>query len=229
MDKKEPTGSWVVALISRDYLDRLDKDLKRVDPKGKIIPYIPMVQRTKQQSKGKVIIIQDPILFNYGFFNIPDSLLNESFLSRLKSEVNAIYGWVYDRASGYNTKYSVVSQSELTLLEKTSKYFSIYNDEIVNLIMFSKYITLKGFPYDGIEAEILKVDKNNGIVKVKLQIGTIEHEVQVGFENIFYTIYEDYNSDSGPNSNTQFLDDLGLIQNRKLYAQLNYSNIENYD
>ena len=61
---------WVIAYINRDYVERVESDLLK-HGFGSIHVYIPTVRILKKQFKNKNIYDYIPLLFNYGFFQLP--------------------------------------------------------------------------------------------------------------------------------------------------------------
>ena len=80
---------WVVAYISRDHIHSVESDLLERGF-GSIRVYIPTVRILKKQFKNRNIYDYVPLLFNYGFFQIPyDKACNVEFLKRLREEIMA--------------------------------------------------------------------------------------------------------------------------------------------
>jgi hypothetical protein len=245
---------WVIAYINRDYIERVEKDL--IDKGfGAIKVFIPTTRILKKQFKGKNEYEYVPLLFNYGFFQIPrKQACDVDFLRRLKEKIPAIYAWVQDPLqliknkpnlkmdnSGqelpedevdeatklkilkhdYQPSVAIATEEEIVALLKLSESISVFSDEIVDKLQEGSFITLRGYPYEGMPAEIMHINKRDKKVKVKLLLETMMAEVLVSFENIFYTVYSNYDEDPKEKS----YDEMATKGNRKLdklFAQISY-------
>jgi hypothetical protein len=255
MENKRPLDYvWVVAYINRDYIERVEEDLL-TKGFGAIRVFIPTTRILKKQFKGKNQYEYVPLLFNYGFFQIPyKQACDAEFLKNLKEKIPAIYAWVQDTLQLVKTKphlrldnsgrelpedevdektklrilrhdfvpmVAIAKEEEIVELLKVSERASIFSDEIVDKLEIGSFITLRGYPYEGMPAEIVHINKKDKKVKVKLLLETIMAEVMVSFENIFYTVYSNYDEELKETS----LEELALRGNRKidkLFAQISY-------
>lgn len=255
MENKRPLDYvWVVAYINRDYIERVEEDLL-TKGFGAIRVFIPTTRILKKQFKGKNQYEYVPLLFNYGFFQIPyKQACDAEFLRGLKEKIPAIYAWVQDTLQLVKTKphlrldnsgrelpedevdektklrilrhdfvpmVAIAKEEEIVELLKVSERASIFSDEIVDKLEIGSFITLRGYPYEGMPAEIVHINKKDKKVKVKLLLETIMAEVMVSFENIFYTVYSNYDEELKETS----LEELALRGNRKidrLFAQISY-------
>lgn len=248
---------WIIAYINRDYIETVESDLVE-NGFSAIKVFIPTVRVLKKQFKNKNEYEYIPLLFNYGFFNIPYvNACDPTFLRKLKDKMPVIYAWVKDpmralrstprlRMDNKNavpedeinedglkilhkpdqsTSIAMVTEDEIANLLKTSEHLSIFNDDIVDKLQEGQFLTLKGYPYDGMPAEIIKIDRAKRQVKVKLLLECVITEATVHYENIFYTVYSDFNKPMRELS----LDDLNLKSNRtldKIYANISYGKVE---
>lgn len=120
-----------------------------------------------------------------------------------------------------NTDLAMVTEEEISSLLRASEKLSIFSEGIADMLKVGDFLTLKGYPYDDIPAEIVKIDKLNRKIKVKLLLERLKTEATVYYENIFYTVY----SDSGKPMREDSLDELNLQSNRrldKIYANISY-------
>ena len=120
-----------------------------------------------------------------------------------------------------NTEVAIVTEEEIANLLKTSEHLSIFSDDIVDKLEIGQFITLKGYPYEGMPAEITKIDRAKRQIKVKLLLECIITEATVHYENIFYTVYSDFAKPMRESS----LDELDTYSNRtldKIYANITY-------
>lgn len=199
---------WVIAYIDRDHIHRVESDLLNNDL-GSIRVYIPTVRVLKKQFKNKNIYEYIPLLFNYGFFQIPyDKACDPSFLRVMKERIPAIYGWVLDPArvikSGPklrfdnrgkmvgSVKVATATEEEIVRLLKVAEKSSLFSDGVVDRLQVGDFLTLKGYPYDGMAAEIVNIDKVKKQVKIRLLLETMITTTMVSFDNIFYTVYSNF-------------------------------------
>lgn len=245
---------WVVAYINRDYVDRVEEDLLNKGF-GAIKVFIPTTRILKKQFKGKNEYEYVPLLFNYGFFQIPyKQACDVEFLRRLKEKIPAIYAWVTDPLQLVKVKphlradnsgrilpeeevdertklrilkhdfmpvVAIAREEEIVQLLKASEKMSVFSDEVVDKLGIGSFITLRGYPYEGMPAEIVSISKTQKKVKVRLLLETYMAEVLVSFENIFYTVYSNFDEEG----KEQSLDEIESKGNRrldKLYAQISY-------
>lgn len=122
-------------------------------------------------------------------------------------------------------KVATATEQEIVDLLKVSEHLSVFSDEVIDKLEVGAFITLKGYPYEGMPAEITHINKADKKVKVKLLLETMIAEVMVSFENIFYTVYSNYDGDPKERSLDE-MDEMGKRNLYRLYAQLNYGESE---
>jgi len=245
---------WVVAYISRDHIHRVEDDL--LDRGfGSIRVYIPTVRILKKQFKNKNIYDYVPLLFNYGFFQIPyDKACNVEFLRKLREEIPAIYSWVTDPArvisrkpklrmdnkdpeleeeevdeSGLKIlkkphripKVAIAKEEEIVELLKAAENQSVFSDGLVEQLEEGDFLTLQGYPYDGMTAEVIDLNKIKKTVKVRLLLETMITTAVVSFENIFYTVYADFDKSLKEKSLDE-IHEKGKRSLDRIYAKISY-------
>jgi transcription antitermination factor NusG len=235
---KENNYIWAIAFINRKYINTTQDELTMYGYDD-IEAYIPTIKVLKKQFKGKKLFEFVPLLFNYGFFKIKyEDACNYEYLSSLRQRITSIYAWVKDpvklndidrnlRADNNNfidamPRAAVATDKEIANLVKASKSMSVYSQE--DLKQFSKgdYIKLEGYPFDGMPAEIIKINHKKGEVKVKLLIEAMVREVTVSFENVFYTIYKNFSEESKESSTDELKERYGsnavdfIVWNKKI-------------
>ena len=192
MDNRDFT--WCIAYVNADHLKLVDYQLAKNKDYQDISAYIPTVQVLKKQFKNKDHFEDVPLLFNYGFFRIPTKkVLNPEFLVKLKADISAIIGWVKDiskvtATSGMNV--AVASEEEISALIEYSKSNSIYTSEDIENLKEGDFITLIGYPWEGMQAQVKTVNVKKREADVILCIDAeLTKTIKVSFDNIFYTIY----------------------------------------
>ena len=203
---------WVIAYINREHIKIANEELERYEYNN-VEAYIPTVRILKKQFKGQNVFEFVPLLFNYGFFKITyKDACNPTFLMELRERITCIYAWVKDPSSAMSGDLNlnfgnkaeieaipmaaVATDKEVSLMVKASKSMSIYSESDLGRIKVGDFIKLEGYPFEGIPAEILQINRKKGDVKVKLHMDQLVREVTVSFENVFYTIYKNFNEES---------------------------------
>lgn len=206
--------TWVIAYINRDFIYRVENDIKKfckiMGPKIQkphlLQAYIPTVRILKKQFKGREIFEEVPFLFNYGFFQIPNSNLDVDFLLKMKEHILCIHQWVKDSRAVTSTKPTLITGKETEKRHDIIQYAIAKPEELFNIVyshkinsVYDKYdidnlkpemvVKLKGYPFDEMDARIIKVDKDKEIVKIELLMDGLIKKTSVSFSNILYTIY----------------------------------------
>jgi len=197
---------WIGAYISSKHISTIQDDLKKSNVYKGVTSFVPMVSVLNKRHKGKEHFEDIPFLFNYGFFSVPKYFLpNSHLLKQMQKDITAIYAWVTDRCAYTDLDYTknpsyflhnpmgigIVTTKEIIRIRKSQNSKSIYSAADVENLYEGKIVVLKGYPFDGLDAEIIKVKKKKKEVEVKLLLQTHMSRVTVSFENIFYTIYKE--------------------------------------
>lgn len=207
------THAWLIAYIDASKVDSVIKDLRKRGIYRDITGYIPTVRILSKQIKNKQIFEYIPLLFNYGFFKIPMPLATDvNFLIKFKEDIQCLYGWVRDPARTLRTKptirkdkqsvfdtnnipYAIASERDITNMIISEELNSIYSSKDLENLEIGKIITLRGYPFDNIQAEIISINTHKKEVKVKLLLEALIKQVTVSFDNIFYTVYRAFDAD----------------------------------
>lgn len=211
---------WLIAYINRSYINIANEELAEYGYKN-VEAYIPTVRVLRKQFKGKPVFEFVPLLFNYGFFNMPyKKACNTEYISELRQRITCIYGWVKDPIKTVSEnlhlrldnrgfihaipKAALATDEEVTRLVKASDSMSIYNAEDLERIKPGDYIKLEGYPFEGMPAEIISINKRKREVIVKLLLDAIVKQVTVSFDNVFYSVYKNF-KETGRESSTDKL------------------------
>lgn len=206
--------TWVIAYINRDFIYRVEQDIqnfcramgKKVHKAEHMSAYIPTVRILRKQFKGKEIFEEVPLLFNYGFFQIPNDNLDTDFLIKMKEHILCIHQWVKDSKALLEERphlitgkelvdkrgilqYATATSGEINRLLDAHKKVSIYDKFDVDNLKHGTVINLKGYPFDNIDAKVLAVDKVKEKIKVELLIDGLIKKTTVSFDNVLYTVY----------------------------------------
>lgn len=185
--------TWCVAYVDSKKIQHAEKQLAKNKRYKDVEAFIPTVQVLKKQFKGRDNFDNVPLLFNYGFFRIPiEKAMNPEFLGELRKDISCISGWVRDitRLGKNGMDVAFASDIEIAALIEYAKSNSIHTSEDIENLKEGDMITLIGYPWEGMQAEVISVDKRKKEAKVALIIeAELSQTVKVSFDNIFYTIY----------------------------------------
>lgn len=206
---------WCIAYINRNFINHVQGELKEYGY-DEVEAYIPTVKVLKKKFKNKQEFEEIPLLFNYGFFKVPyEKACNEEWLGMLRQRVTAIYGWVKDCSDVIEKRPSlkeaeedefipnfiekvprtaVATDKEVSEMVKSARSMNIFSEDDINSLKKGDFIVLKGYPFDDLPAEVLSISKKRKEIKVKLLLDTAMSDVKVSFENVFYTIYNSFDS-----------------------------------
>jgi transcription antitermination factor NusG len=202
------THLWCIAYINKVFLRTIGRDLNSFGYED-IKFNIPTVRILRKQFKGKNFYEEVPLLFNYGFFRIPiHGARDKDYLQRMKVAINGIYNWVYRPSGALPTVFEVppilvshIKMSDLAKLKRVALENSIFSSDEVSNLRAGNYIILRGYPFEGMEAEVLEVHPKKQSVKVNILSGGLLTTVSVNFANVFYSIYGGW-EDPTPSDNT---------------------------
>lgn len=182
---------------------------------------IPTVKILRKTSRGKMIFTEEPVLFNYGFMRIPRKLVySRSYMSKLKKKIPGIHSWLRNTETLHSRKkkaridnvddfddfslIATVSRKEVMNFIKISKENKKYSlDDLVN-IKPGDFVQLKGYPYEGVEATVKKVDYNSRVVNVETFVLNGVMNLTLPFDNILYSVYLNYDPDVIQASNLNY-------------------------
>lgn len=205
--------SWCIAYIDGTHIDKVTRELAKHKEYAEVEAYIPTIKILKKTFKGKQTFEEVPLLFNYGFFKIPRKFaIYPKFLEELKNDISCIYDWVKDPHKIRKTKpglklgerevYSekdimaaTANIKEITELIKKSFNYSAHSSEDIQQLAPGNIITLHGYPFEGMTAKVVEINPKKETVRVKLTIFDQLRDVNVSYDNVFFTIYHSKNYD----------------------------------
>lgn len=229
---------WCIAYINRKFIKTVADDLKDRGFED-IKVYMPTVKLLAKKFKNKNHFEFVPLLFNYGFFQVPfDKACNHEYLTSLRVHIPAIRGWVKDpitimsenprlrldngehEAAVTLPKAALATDREIARLIQRQDTFSVFSAEDLTKISPGDHITLRGYPFDNMPAEIVKINFSKKEVEVKILIETLVKKVKVSFENVFYTVYNDYDEDELSKYSLDEIRSQNTASLDKLYSKL---------
>lgn len=215
---------WAVAYINRKFIDTVEEEIELYD--YDVEAYIPTVKVLTKKFKGKNLFEFVPLLFNYGFFKVShNDACNPDFLMTLRHRITCIYAWVKDPAALVDSdprlnisnenfdnaipRAAIATDEEVAAMVDASDANSIFTQEDLKRIQPGEYIVLEGYPFEGMPAEIIKIDHNKKEVTVKLLIDQISKNMRVSFDNVFYSIYKNYDEQGREKSTDEIKERFG--------------------
>lgn len=199
-----------VIYLDSKLIKNLDRDLSRCNLDISVI--IPTVKILDKRIKGKEIYQEVPLLLNYGFITIPRKDLNNEVLrDKIKKQISCISGFLMSKKNKPETVSDYEINTTLAMGERLSIYSGLdfnskegrkqikemyepYKDREKGYVD-GKMVKLKGFPFDGLDAQVVKINFSNETVNVLLHINTggdlILRPVTISFNNLFYSIYDE--------------------------------------
>jgi hypothetical protein len=201
-------AKWIVCYIDSGKLHLLEKDLSQQPKYRSVKAYIPTVKVLKKKFKNKNHFEDVPLLFNYGFFEVPEYFIyNPWFLDTLKQDIRAIYGFVRDssrinyddgRILPYGKKLlaqnpshvALASTQEIATIMAAENEGSMYSAKDIEKLRVGAVVTLHTYPFEGLQAKIVAIDPRKKEVEVTLLLQTHLSKIRVSFDNVFYTIYK---------------------------------------
>lgn len=201
---------------------------------------IPTVNILRKIIKGKMIFTEEPVLFNYGFIRIPRKLAySRTFMNKLRKKIPGIHSWLRDTETLHSRKKRVridnaedwddfsliamVDRSEVRRFIKIANENKKYSlDDLVNLKP-GDYIHLKGYPYEGVEATVKRVDYLNKQVTVETFVLNGTMKLTLPFDNVLYSVYLHYDPDIIQATNLEYnpdditQDKIDRIMDKKQY------------
>lgn len=233
--------TWLIAYINRDFINIASEELKKYEEFEDLEVYIPTVKVLKKKAKGKDVFEELPLLFNYGFFKMPlEQATNPDFLMQMRYRITCIYAWVKDPSKAIHNRpnlnienksdnmaipaAAIAKDEEITRMVKACNEMSIFDEDEIDNLEIGSFVKLEGYPFEGIDAKILDIDKKKKQVTVELQLDSVFKEVKVSFENVFYTVYKGFENKSREKS-LEEMGDINLIDSL-IFKNKNYRHEE---
>ena len=238
---KKSHRTYAIFYLKNKYYQGINHKLEELGLSPKIKAIIPTLNILKRNSRGKMLFENVPILFNYGFMKMPVELAySRTFLNTLRKKIPGIRSWLKDTETIFSrkkrkridnaedwddfSKVATVKRDVVRRFIKLAKANKQYSVEELMSLKIGDYITLNNYPYEGVDATVLSIDYNAKMVEVVMYPEYGKLITKLPFDDIFYTIYRDYNPDIligqdkpfNPNTYTQdYLDRQKLIKRKK--------------
>lgn len=196
--------------MEEKYYKDINKDLKDNGYKHvrAIIPTIKFIDH--QSSRGRYVDTEVPLLFNYGFMRVPtDRVFDRQYMAKMKKCIPGIRGWLKNtetlhRGRGKRprvdnldifddfSQIARVPRSEVRRFLAITKENSRLKFEDITTLHINDYITLRHYPYIGVDAIVKEVDWNNQRVRLLTYPETYKILSWLPMELVIYSVYEDF-------------------------------------
>lgn len=96
----------------------------------------------------------------------------------------------------YYTQCALATNEEIENLIESEKLISLYNKSDIDSLEVGQLIRLRGYPFAGIDAEVIDINHKKEYIKVRLEglEGNIQ-TAEVSFANVLYTAYSGFETD----------------------------------
>lgn len=203
---------YCIFYIERKFYQRINDELKAKGYKG-IRAIVPEVKVLKKAIKGKTYYEEVPVLFNYGFMRMPQELAySRTFLRKLRKDISGIRTWLKDTQTMFPRKkkrridnaedfddFSMVAtcpKSEVRRFRKIARANRKYSLEDIAKLKPGDYVVLNIYPYEGVDAEIKKVNKKDKTVTLELYPLMGKMMVTIPLDHVLYSIYHNYDPEA---------------------------------
>ncbi len=196
-------------------LDQIRADLLRLENLGyKGLSFqIPHVRVLKRSVHNEDVFEYKPLLFNYGFMEIPlEYLKNPITLNSIRQASQVISGWFYRKANELLeektqqelddpergdyplTKFvphlvKTIKPEQLAILYEEARKLDVYDGS--DKLQVGTFVVLEKYPFSGLSAKVVR-KKTNGKVQVELLDSGLIMWLDVG--SILYTPYSEQDS-----------------------------------
>jgi hypothetical protein len=126
----------------------------------------------------------------------------------MKEDIRCIYSWLIDPVASKNEGYlhfvklhnplkvAMADGVEVARIRDHENLKTIYTEKDLKTLYKGQQITLQCYPFEGLPAKIIEIDRERKRVEIRLLLETPlnkQSKIWVSFENIFFTRYsEDY-------------------------------------
>lgn len=206
---KNTSYTWCIFYLDNKLWKTIEKDLKDKGYKNvKVV--IPTLSVLKKRQKGKDIVEEVPLLFNYGFIKLPtEKAFSRVFLNKMRKKIIGIHSFVKSLESIHPKKLkkrvdnyedfddfsivSTVSYSEVRRFKRISKKNKMYTKKEITSLKIGSYVTLRGYPFEGISATVEDINLTTNKVTLILYPEGGKMKVKLPLENVVYSVYQDFN------------------------------------
>ena len=202
--------SYCIFYLEEKYYKDINKDLKDNGYKHvrAIIPTIKFIDH--QSSRGRYVDTEVPLLFNYGFMRVPtDRVFDRQYMAKMKKSIPGIRGWLKNTETLHRSRGKRPRVDNLDIFDDFSQIARVPRSEVRRFLAITKensrlkfedittlhindYITLRHYPYIGVDAIVKEVDWDNQRVRLLTYPETYKILSWLPMELVIYSVYEDF-------------------------------------
>lgn len=202
--------SYCVFYLEEKYYKTINQDLKDNGYKHvkAIIPTIKFIDH--QSSRGRYVDTEVPILFNYGFMRVPtDRVFNRQYMAKMRRTIPGIRAWLRNTEPLHRGRGKKPRTANIDVFDDFSQIARVTKKEVKHFISISKensrlkfeditaihindFITLRHYPYIGVDAIIKEIDWDNQRVKLLTYPQTYRIMSWLPMDLVIYSVYEDF-------------------------------------
>jgi len=202
--------SYCIFYLEEKYYKDINKDLKDNGYRHvrAIVPTIKFIDH--QSSRGRYIDTEVPILFNYGFMKVPTiNVFDRQYMAKMKKSIPGIRGWLRNtetlhRGRGKRprvdnldvfddfSQIAMVSRNEVRRFLAITRENSRLKFDDITALHINDFITLRHYPYIGVDAIVKEIDWENQRVRLLTYPETYKILSWLPIELVIYSVYEDF-------------------------------------
>ena len=203
---------YCVFYMNTSYYTTINRELKEKGYGKKVKAIIPTVNIFRGDNRGKPTYEEVPLLFSYAFMRMPRELAySRDFMNKLKREITGIRCWVTSTENLHSrrkrkridtmeffddfSQVATVPKSDIRRFRKMAKENKVFAVQDLIRIKPGDYITLKSYPFEGVDATVLNVNHNTKEVKLLMYPSIGKMEITLPFYKVIDTVYSNYNPD----------------------------------
>jgi hypothetical protein len=218
-------STYIVYRLNPALHEAINKDLKRLGLHRRVKSIVPCINYIIPK-KEKASIHKVPMLFHYGFLRMsPKLAYNREFLKTLIEKIPAIKSIVEAPTSLHKkrgkkprvtsrdiwddySKPAEISKREIQRLNALSRRAPFYSAHDLSKLKAGELITLKGYPWEGIQVLIDEIHLSDKTATIKfLQVSkNTGAKLKVPLEHIVYSAYSEYEPDYYEETYSEYLD-----------------------
>lgn len=211
MEKEKKKYTYCIFYLEKKLYKRINEQLLE-EGYTSIKAIVPTINILRKTIKGKMIFEQIPVLFNYGFIKMPtECAFSRPFLNKMKKKIPGIHHWLkntetmhprkkrarIDNAEDFDdfSLVATVPRSEVRRFQRIARANKKYSlDDLVNLKP-GDYVSLTGYPYEGVGAMVTEVNLNERKVHLEMTVREGTMPLVLPFDNVLYSVYQNYDED----------------------------------
>lgn len=127
-----------------------------------------------------------------------------------------------DKLEDKNIPFATATSAEVARLIRDTVNMGAHNAEDISLLKNGDNIILRGYPFEGVSADVISIDHKKQSVLVTIRIFDQMKEVSVSFDNVFFTIYHNHNYDDSLST----LSSIDEMESNKTFDKAQHKNIK---